>query len=454
MMNLKKRISKDLISTAINQLWRLVSGPLMLIFIPIFLTPETQGYWYSFISLSALSIFADLGFSNIVLQFAAHEFAYLSFNDELNVQGDELHMKKLASFLVFTIKWAILMIVIVFPIILIVGISMFNGKHLNVNWMIPWIIYLVGSAISFFNGTLLAFIQGCNLVSVSQKIQFFVGIVNTCVVLVCLFFKFNLYALAFGSIISASLIFIFFFTTFKKFLIHLIKISKTFKYSWKKEFFRLLWKYSISFASGYFIFQIYTPFMFQFRGPVQAGRVGISISIWSAIFSISTVWIIAITPKLNMLIAKKEWKKLDQLFFKNLILSVGTFLLGTICAFVILTYFKGKIKIIDRFLPIFPMLCLSMGWTLQTLIDTLAIYLRAHKQEPLVLVSAVSAIYIVITTFLCAKYLPSDYFFLGFLSSYIWQLPWVLIIFYKKRKEWHKDDIEATSINNSNTNIQ
>jgi len=51
--------------TLTNSLWRIVSGPVTLIFIPLFLTPEIQGYWYTFGSLAALSIFADLGFTTI-----------------------------------------------------------------------------------------------------------------------------------------------------------------------------------------------------------------------------------------------------------------------------------------------------------------------------------------------------------------------------------------------------
>lgn len=78
-MKLKER---DLLNTALSQIYRLLSGPMMLLFIPLFLTQEEQGYWYTFTSLAALVIFADLGFSNIILQFAAHEFAFLRFKND------------------------------------------------------------------------------------------------------------------------------------------------------------------------------------------------------------------------------------------------------------------------------------------------------------------------------------------------------------------------------------
>lgn len=435
--NKKRLINKDLINTGINQLWRLISGPLILIFIPLFLTPQIQGYWYTFTSLSALSVFADLGFSNIVLQFSAHEFAFLKFDNKYNISGDEMHHKKLASFFAFTIKWALLMIVIVFPVIMIIGIIMFKKENVHTQWLIPWIIYLIGAAISFFNTTILSFIEGCNQVAISQKIRFNVAIVNSTVILICLYLRLNLYALAIAMLLSACLIFFYFIKTFKNLIIGLFKQSRKYHYSWKKEFFSLLWKYAISFSSGYFIFQIYTPLMFQFKGSIEAGKVGISMSLWTAIFNISYIWVTASNPKINILISRRKWEKADNMFKKRLILTIGTFILGFLTAFSILIVFKGKIKLLDRFLSLVPMLCLAISWFLQTIIDGIATYLRAHKKEPFVMLSLVSAVYILVSTYLCAKYLPLNCFFLGFLSSYIFSLPWAIKIYKNKIKEWH-----------------
>ena len=74
---------------------------------------------------------------------------------------------------------------------------------------------------------------------------------------------------------------------------------------------------------------------------------------------------------------------------------------------------------------------ISIVWLLQIVVQGLAYYMRAHKEEPLVIPSFVSGIYVSLTTLFVATYLPFEYFFIGFLSSYIWGIPWVLIIFKK-----------------------
>ena len=90
----------------------------------------------------------------------------------------------------------------------------------------------------------------------------------------------------------------------------------------------------------------------------------------------------------------------------------------------------------DRLSDPLSMLFLAIAWFLQIVVNGLATYLRAHKKEPLVLPSVLSAVYVAVTTLLCAKYLAPRYFFLGWLSGCVWGVPWVAWIFVKKKREW------------------
>ena len=118
---MKISYKKDIFSTMMNQSWRIVSGPLTLLCIPLFLTASEQGYWYTFISLAALSVLADLGFSNIILQFSAHEFAFLHFEEQMLIVGSQDHLQKLAAFFKFSLKWLLKVVIIIFPLIIVGG---------------------------------------------------------------------------------------------------------------------------------------------------------------------------------------------------------------------------------------------------------------------------------------------------------------------------------------------
>lgn len=431
---------RDLLFTLVNQVWRLVSAPVTLLLIPLYLSPEQQGYWYLFISVAALSIFADMGFSNIILQFSAHEYAFLRFNGEGLLEGEDICLKKLGSFFRFAMKWISTICAVVFPVIYAVGIYFFIRDRVIDVYLLPWTLFSIGSLLGFFNGSVLSFIQGLDKIETVQRIGFKVAILNTGILAVTLVLGGNIYAIALGSLFSASSMFISIFGVFRKLLRQLLNISKDYVYSWGKEVAPLFFKYALSFSSGYFIFKIYTPLMHYFHGPVYSGKVGITLALAMAVFNTSNVWMFTIIPKMNMLISQKLWLELDRLFIRRLLLSVGTYLFISVGIFVFAALFGGfwmVPKIISRFLPGMSLVTLLACYFIQTIVNAWAIYLRGHKQEPYVIPSMLSAVWVAVTTFLAGKYLPPAWFFAGFASGCVWGAPVCYLIYKKSKGAWH-----------------
>jgi hypothetical protein len=434
-----KTTQKDEFSTFLTQLWRLVSGPLSLLFIPLFLSTEDQGFWYTFSSLSALSVFADLGFTTIVLQFSAHEYAFLKFENGKLV-GNEINLARISSLFNFILKWSAIMILVVFPIITLIGIKMFSDKSQTFFWLIPWFIYLIASVGNFLCYVLSSFFQGCEQVNKIQRIMLYASITTTLVLIPMLYFNMGLYSLAF-SLLAGVLVYMFLLIrSYRKLIIQLLHHNKL-EGNWKKELLPLLGKYAVSWSSGYFVFQIYTPVMFQFKGAVEAGKVGITLSLINAMYSISNVWFVAKTPRFNILVAAKKWIDLDKLFKKTLIYSASTYLFGICVLFGIYSILDGNWvlfdKISSRFLGIIPLSMLLFGWLLQVFISGSAVYLRAHKKEVYMYVSLISGIFVVLATFVCARYLPAPYLFSGFIVSQLFFGFFLYRIFDKNRRIWH-----------------
>lgn len=435
---ISEQIDSGVIFTSLNQVWKLISGLVTIILIPLYLTKEAQGYWFTIMSLATLVMLADLGFSSIITQFAAHEFAYLRLEDH-EITGSEQHLNRLANFFVFSTKWAFGILVFAFPVISLIGFFLLSRKEGTVTWVLPWLVYLFGAGLTFFNNSLLCFFEGCNLVGPIQKIRIYISMVTFILMWLGLFSHLSLHALSLSLLVSALIGSFILLRGFGHHMRAFYGIARTVAYSWKEKFLGLQWRYAISWASGYFIFQMYTPVMFHFYGPVEAGKVGLSILLWTAVFSISNSWIYAIIPKLNIFVSQKKWKDLDALFSRHLLLASATFLTGAMTVYLSVTFLRGKVELFNRLADNTSLLLLGVAWFLQIIVNSLAVYLRSHKKEPLVIPSLVSAVYIVIATILCATYLPSKYFFLGFLSSYLWGVPWVLYIFIKNKKEWQAD---------------
>lgn len=431
------RETRDIISTFINQGWRLILGPVILLLIPLYLTSAEQGCWYTFTSLAALSVFADLGFGIIVLQFAAHEFANLHFRPDGFILGPVRSKQRLASFFKFTVKWGGIATLIAFPIILIGG-YFFLQRQLHtvlVDWQWSWILYSCVSGVIFFNNILLTFFEGCNSVAKLQSIRFKMVVASSSTMLAGLISGIGIYALAASSIVNACVGCFFLYKNFKSAIFQLWRIAYWSHYNWWPSFYPLMWRYAISWCSGYFVLGGCTPIAFYYWGPIEAGRVGLSIAMWTAGFGIANCWMTAITPRLNILVEKKEWQELDKIFQKNFYRTIITMLIG---GGIFLLFYMGTIDVFSfwkRILDISGMTILFGGLLGQIVIGNWTTYLRAHKKEPLMLYFIVNSLYVFILTLICASIYSVDYMFLGFLSSTIWGIPFVWRVYYHQKKE-------------------
>ena len=431
------RANRDVTSahvyTALNHILKSAYGLTVLLMVPFFLTGAEQGYWFTFMSLSALMLLADLGFSNIILQFAAHEFAFLRF-DEGGITGSELHLKRLATFFVFCLKWSAVVIMFALPGVSLTGFWLLSRKAAQVHWAWPWLLYVLATGLTFMNSSVLYFFEGCDRIGPARKIRVKIAVVMTAVTGAGLIAGLKLYTLSSSLLMSSLAGSYFIVREFKPAMREFLAHARTFTHSWRGEFFPLFRRYAVSWVSGYFIFQIYTPMMFRFYGPVEAGRTGISITLWMGIFSLANVWVYAATPQLNMFVSRKEWPSFDRLFVKVFVRSSLSFLAGAAIVALFFALAHGRIAFANRFVGATSMSFLGAGWFLQNIVSSLAVYLRAHKEEPLAFPSFVSAVYNFGATLLCVRFLPPAYFFLGFFSGYLWGLPWIASIFRAKRR--------------------
>ena len=161
------------------------------------------------------------------------------------------------------------------------------------------------------------------------------------------------------------------------------------------------------------------------------------MSLCSAVYSISSVWTYINTPKMNMYAVQKKWNSMDKTLLKGVILSCITFLIGGVFVLTVLLRYQTKVSILSRFLSVVPIFTLLCAWFIQIIVNSIAIYLRAHKQEPFMILSIVSGIYILVCTFIIVKYLSINFLFMGFFTAQVLGLPWCISIFYKKRRLWH-----------------
>ena len=158
------------------------------------------------------------------------------------------------------------------------------------------------------------------------------------------------------------------------------------------------WKIALSWVSGYFIFQLFTPVLFKYHGPVVAGQMGMTLSLTNGLFGISLIWIHSRLPEFGKLIAVRNWIELDKNFSRAMRIC---FLISiTINTFaIVLLYFIQKYTSLGiRFLPLWQVGILLLAVCGNIFVNAWASYMRAHRQEPMLTISLVGAVLIAIST--------------------------------------------------------
>jgi hypothetical protein len=198
------------------------------------------------------------------------------------------------------------------------------------------------------------------------------------------------------------------------------------------------WKIAVSWMSGYFIFQLFTPVLFKFHGPEVAGQMGITLAAINAIQGVCLIWPISKMPEFGRFINQKKWDDLDALSRKTLKQSLEICLLLLILFLIALSILKNISIIGHRFLPTWEVAIFSLSIFCQILISSWAMYMRAHKQEPMMLLSIIGGILTAISTLVLGYYFSSTGIVIGYLIiNVLYGLPSTYNLFNKFKKFNH-----------------
>lgn len=441
----KLGVDKSIFYTSTARIIQALGGILSIFFVVRYLTTEEQGFYYTFGSLVAIQVFFELGLNGIITQYVAHEASHLKF-DGVRLVGEAKYLSRLSSLLHFSIKWYLFFAIILLVTLVIVGFVFFNryGSDQNIVWKSPWILLAMGTSLNLLLTPILAYLEGLGLVKNVAKIRLVQQTVGLLVVWGGLSLGLKLYVSGLYSLVAASLVFlILFLNRFKKILLSIWKVQIKEHVDYKKEVFPYQWKIALSWISGYFIFQLFNPVLFATEGAVIAGQMGMTLAVLNGIQSLSLSWMNTKVPLYSGFIAQKQYTKLDTIFNRTLkkmvFINICCLTIAFVSIYIIQTYnvVIGEMYVGDRFLNHIPLILMMVSVLINQFVNSWAIYLRCHKQEPYLINSIVSGILCCLSTILLGKYfgvigITSGYCTITFMMSF-----WGYYIYKTKKYEWH-----------------
>jgi hypothetical protein len=210
--------------------------------------------------------------------------------------------------------------------------------------------------------------------------------------------------------------------------------------SWRREIWPFQWRIAISWLSGYFIFQIFNPVLFVFRGAAEAGQMGMSLTIASALSAVAIAWMSTKASPFGILVARHEYETLDRLFFRTFWQSTFLLIAGAVVLLLGLGYVtlhSPHLAVRVLPLPVFGLLLATVFCNHIVLSESY--YLRAHKREPFLPLSIAVGVLTTCSTLLLGKFWGATGVTLGyFCTGGIFALGYGTFIFITKRRQWHK----------------
>ena len=244
-------------------------------------------------------------------------------------------------------------------------------------------------------------------------------------------------ALLFSFIITSS----FFFIKFNKILKFIWKSIDIYKVNYRNEIFPYQWKIALSWVCGYFIFQLFNPVIFAVEGPVEAGKMGLTLAVLNGITALSLTWINTKVPLFSTLIVKKDFERLDLEFNKIVKqMLLVTFAMFFLLALIITFLRTGHYGISNRFIDTTSLVFLSLAAIFNIIINAMATYLRCHKKEPYLILSLIMGLLSALSTLTLGKYFGIKGISIGyFMVIGPISLTYATYIFLKKKIEWHQN---------------
>jgi hypothetical protein len=406
-----------------------------------FLTPVQQGYYYTFYGFVSLQVVFELGFSFVILQLAAHESAYVTLLSDGTIEGDPIAYKRLASILQKVRRWYTVAALLMFVTLAPSGWYFFLQHQRpgdSVEWKFPWTLLVLMAALLFQVDPLFSFLEGCGQVPEVARLRVVQVVLGVAFGWTAMISGHGMYSPALtlsGQFLTGVL----FLYPRRRFLLSLLrKNTEEHNIAWVSDVWPFQWKIGVSWICNWFTGQIVVLILFTYCGPVVAGKMGMSMSIVGSLSAIAFAWMSTKAATFGAMVRRRERNLLDSLFFRTLLQSTVLVSTGAIIMVAGLFILQKYLPSLGaRTIPVALFAVLAVTALSSNIVQSEALYLRAHKCEPFLLQSILLAALVSGSAFMLAKRYGATGIVWGyFVCMGLVALGSGTIIFRKKRRTW------------------
>lgn len=425
---------------ALGRAWLVATAPITLILIAQAFTPTEQGFYFTFSSLIALQSFLELGFAIVILNTASHEWAFLSKTPHGEPAGDPIAMARLGGLLAFAVRWYVLAAVIFVIAVGVIGEWLLSQRAAGeVHWREPWwfLVLLTGGLLCFL--PISTVLEGCGELPSLARFRLVQVVIGTLALWVAIASGAGLWAAPVWSAVALSRD-VAISTRHGRFLRSLLRARQPAAIDWRTEIWPMQWRLAVSGTSNYLAFSLFTPMTFYQHGAAEAGRIGMTLAAITGIQSVAIAWLQARAPMFGRLIARRQYPELNKLFRVTTASILGVAVLGSIALLAIVVGLDAFAHPLgSRLLPPGTTAVFLLGSALVLVSASESTYLRAHKTEPVMVMSVVASVAIAVLIWILGGAMGSFGSALAYAGVFAAVVIWETRMLGAYRRRWHVD---------------
>jgi O-antigen/teichoic acid export membrane protein len=404
------------------------------------LTPELQGFYYTFGSLLALQTFVELAFYVVVISASSHEWAHLRLDESGRIVGDSNSLSRLISLGRLVFRWYAVASIVFVIVVGSAGYLFFSRQgHVGVDWRTPWFVLVILTGILLWALPFNSILEGCNQVATINRFRLTQTLLSTVALWLSLLLGWRLWAVVISAGVGVLRDLYLLLIQYRRFFKPFFTLPIGTRMHWRNEIWPMQWRLALSGVANYFAFSLFNPIMFYYHGAVVAGQMGMTWSIVTSVQALALIWVQTKVPRFGMLIAKKQYEDLDRFWLRSSLVSLLVLCAGAGSSFVLVyTLNVLRIPLAERLLPPLPMGFFLLAAVFMQVSQCQSAYLRAHKQEPIMVLSVTSSLLIGLAVWELGRRFGPNGAAVGFLAVIaVLAVPWETAIWFRCRAKWH-----------------
>jgi hypothetical protein len=357
------------------------------------LDASLQGYFYTFLALVSFLPLADFGVSYATMQTASHQADRLRWTST-GVDGEPSALRETGRLLYLARRWNVATTAVAIALLAVLGTLILRAKGTPPPLLLyQWVALLSCMAAWQLFTPRLALLEGGGLVEHVWRFRMTQETVAGLLLVGGLVTGLGLFSLVLSA--AGRLVHTLLWLAQDAYSTSRLPVSHLHHAiaHWRSEVWPFQWRIGLSVLAGFLIFQLFAPILLATQGAESAGRFGMTVALTNGLLSVTTAWLNSQAPHFGVLVAAKDYAILDRDFGRTLRRSsvlAGIGAAGLVCCLLLGLSFAPRLA--GRVLPPLPFTLLAVSAVINHLIFAFAVYLRAHRREPLLLPSVLGAV--------------------------------------------------------------